>query len=175
MFKFFMIFILILVIMTIIGLIIQSIEKRNERKKHIQERQQMYQKREELKEKINKEVEKNKEELFALKKRQPYRKFNISGVTYENRQGLLRSILEFYGDEGVGRIELIPEPGNDYDPHAIRIDFIGKGTVGYVPVDRSEEIGHLISKKNYKIKWNIDTFYDEEDDRIYYMEIRLYS
>jgi HIRAN domain-containing protein len=33
------------------------------------------------------------------------------------------------------RVELVPEPTNEYDPHAIRIDAMTGETLGYVPAD----------------------------------------
>lgn len=33
------------------------------------------------------------------------------------------------------RVELVPEPMNEYDPHAIRVDALTGETLGYVPAD----------------------------------------
>ena len=33
------------------------------------------------------------------------------------------------------RVELVPEPTNEYDPHAIRVDAATGETLGYVPAD----------------------------------------
>lgn len=165
---------IILAILILIGLIIQKSEEVTERKKALNEYQKIYKEREELKVQISREAEEDKEELLELKNKQAYRKFNVSGVSFDNRQGLILSILEFYGEEGLGNIEFIPEPENEHDPHAIRIVFKDKGTIGYVPKDRSKEIGSLLAKKKYKTRWNIETFYDEEDYRMAYMELRLY-
>jgi hypothetical protein len=33
------------------------------------------------------------------------------------------------------RVELVPEPTNEFDPHAIRVDALTGETLGYVPAD----------------------------------------
>lgn len=33
------------------------------------------------------------------------------------------------------RVELVPEPANEYDPHAIRVDALTGETLGYLPAD----------------------------------------
>jgi len=104
------------------------------------------------------------------------RKFNVQGVTKDNRQQLILQIIKKHGTEGVGNISFIPEPDNEYDPKAIKIIFDEVGPIGYVPKDRNEEIGKLLAKKIYNIKWFASSFSpDDADGDIYYMEVRLYN
>lgn len=104
------------------------------------------------------------------------RKFNVQGVTKDNRQELLTQIVKEYGKEGAGNISLIPEPDNKYDTNAIKVMFDSIGHIGYVPKDRNESIRKLLSKKSYDIKWFTNSFSpDDADGDIYYMEVRLYK
>ena len=103
-----------------------------------------------------------------------FRKFNVSGVTYENRQQLISSIVRRHGPEGSRNILLTPEPENKHDPNAVRVVFEGIGVVGYVPKERAIDIADVLSKNSYKLKWTVKYYSKAKDREIGYMEVRLY-
>lgn len=125
--------------------------------------------------KTKREIRKSKKEkLKELNGRRAYRKFNVSGVTFENRQGLLNSIARKYGYEGINQITFIPEPNNDYDPNALKVKFEEVGVIGYVPKGRAVEISDILNRNDYIFKWNIEYYEKSHDEEVTYMEIRLY-
>lgn len=75
-----------------------------------------------------------------------YIEFNAAGVTFEDRQKILK---ELYEKNMAYDVVLVPEPGNAYDPNAIQVvlqytllDVLGKvsAVAGYIPADKQEEI-----------------------------------
>lgn len=112
--------------------------------------------------------------INELNERSAYRKFNISGVTHDGRQRKLHHIMRKYGSEGMGRIKFVPDPENEYDSNALEIVFEDIGILGYVPKDRAADIANTLNRRPYEVKWNIQSFDNERDKEITYMEIRLY-
>lgn len=134
--------------------------------------------------------------------------FRVAGVTKDGRQsiikkmvkdwkefneddiydGLKNSEIEDYGKvyevdiENWGKIDLIPEPDNEYDPNAIKVVHEEFGMLGYVPADETEKVKEII-KNDYKLNWKIVggnyKYYDDYEDKLkietltYGIEIRL--
>ena len=120
-------------------------------------------------------LEKEKEKLQKLNDRRPNRRFNVRGATYNDRQYLLNNITRRHGYQGIGKIKLVPEPDNKYDPNAIGIIFEDVGHIGYVPKELTESIAKFIDKDNFDVKWDIEWFENERSQEILYMEVRLYT
>ena len=115
-----------------------------------------------------------KDELKEVGPRRAFRKFNVSGVTYENRQQLLNSVVSRHGSEGTGGILLSSEPNNKYDPNAVKVIFEDIGVLGYVPKERAIDIASAIRKSNYEFKWAVKHYSKTKDKEVAYMEVRLY-
>lgn len=122
-----------------------------------------------------KEKSATKEKLNELNSRRASRSFNVAGVTFENRQAVIGTIVRRYGYEGLNNIELIPEPTNSHDKNAIKVIFKDIGQIGYISKDKNIGIKKYIDNNMYDIKWNIDSYDGDYDDYTYYMEIRLYT
>ena len=64
--------------------------------------------------------------------------FSIAGINY--RQGIKNYVGTFEG-------KLIPEPTNQYDPNAIRVEHSDGHHLGYIPSDDSDYLRNLIDNK----------------------------
>jgi|GEM_PF-7084492 len=63
----------------------------------------------------------------------------IAGVTHDFRQVAVSGLREGQS------LDLVPEPTNPHDPHAVAVFAKGK-TVGYVPAFKSEMVSEFIAK-----------------------------
>lgn len=115
-----------------------------------------------------------KEKIREFEKLRAYRKFNVSGVTYNGRQQLLHAVVRKRGRKGIGDISFAPDTDNKHDPNAIKIVFEEIGVIGYVPEERTLDIKKIIDKNKFEVKWDIDYFDKSENKEIIYMEIRMY-
>ena len=67
-----------------------------------------------------------------------YEDFNIAGINY--RKGIKNYVGTFEG-------RLIPEPNNEYDPYAIRVEHSDGHHLGYIPSDETDYLRNLVDNK----------------------------
>lgn len=115
---------------------------------------------------------------------------NIKSLMFENdeyswsNKDLLDAYIE--GDDipeyisTATHVELIPEPDNQYDPNAIRVEIEGV-KVGYVKSGSCSHVKNLLKSPNFKyvmidklIYGNIKHIYTDENDKDY-IEVREYD
>lgn len=115
---------------------------------------------------------------------------NIKSLMFENdeyswsNKDLLDAYIE--GDDipeyisTATHVELIPEPDNQYDPNAIRVEIEGV-KVGYVKSGSCSHVKNLLKSPNFKyvmidklIYGNIKHVYSDENDKDY-IEVREYD
>ena len=108
--------------------------------------------------------------------------FRVAGITMEDRQKRIKDavkeerefaelyegwsnkeILEMYSEgervyelniNGYSEIELIPEPGNKFDPNAIKVIHEDIGHVGYVPATYCKKVKKAI-EEGYELEWKL--------------------
>lgn len=115
---------------------------------------------------------------------------NIKSLMFENDEYSLSNtdLLDTYieGDNipeyisTATHVELIPEPDNQYDPNAIRVEIEGV-KVGYVKSGSCSHVKNLLKSPNFKyvmidklIYGNIKHVYSDENDKDY-IEVREYD
>lgn len=84
-----------------------------------------------------------------------YVDFNIAGINY--RKGIKNYVGKFEG-------RLIPEPNNEYDPNAIRIEHSDGHHLGYIPSDETDYLRNIVDNKfplSCKGEITEETDYDE--------------
>ena len=84
-----------------------------------------------------------------------YEEFNIAGINY--RRGIMNYVGKFEG-------RLIPEPNNEYDSNAIRIEHSDGHHLGYIPSDETDYLRNVVDNKfpvSCKGEITEETDYDE--------------
>lgn len=76
--------------------------------------------------------------------------YNIAGINY---RGDLTSAL------GTNEARLVPEPTNQHDPNAIRIELLDGTHVGYIPSNQTHEINNIENYKAYTIIRRTQTYF----------------
>lgn len=74
--------------------------------------------------------------------------FNVAGTSFENRQHYLMGAAR----RGISRVTLVREPGNPYDPNAIKVmTYIGdkRVPVGFVPKEIAREMAPQMDNGRY--------------------------
>lgn len=74
----------------------------------------------------------------------------VVGVTFENRQEILKQVYE---SGGRPEVRLVMEPTNPYDPFAVKVEFLAGGGwkhVGYIPKAVSEEVTLALQRGEIK-------------------------
>lgn len=104
--------------------------------------------------------------------------FNVAGVTFENRQEILREYYERSKDSFLGIITdltLKPDVYNLYSDTAVKICINGNRDIGFIPEEKSREIKELIEREHteYKAVGYIDWFTNENNEIIYYVKVEL--
>ena len=93
----------------------------------------------------------------------------VNGVMFEGRQKVLARLQ---GKEE-HTVELVLEPENKYDEHAVKVVMDDKH-IGYIPKEISHEISLLIQRKEII---DVDVYqlgsFKEGDDVIYFLEIEI--
>ena len=118
----------------------------------------------------------------TLKEKRAIAKFNVAGVTKEDRQILFKEMVKeekelldkdelydgytnseikdfggyYYEIDLYGfdcEISLVPEPDNEFDSKAIAVIHKDYGKLGYVPSEDCERIQNILNKNNYELKW----------------------
>ena len=127
----------------------------------------------------------NKDNLIKktnLKEKRAIAKFNVAGVTKEDRQILFKEMVKeekelldkdelydgytnseikdfggyYYEVDLYGydyEISLVPEPNNEFDSKAIAVIHKDYGKLGYVPSEDCDRIQNILDKNNYELKW----------------------
>jgi len=73
--------------------------------------------------------------------------FAVVGVTFDNRQDILKRIYPEYLNHVKIPVRLDPEPANIYDPYAIKVVLpTTEEIIGYVSKDFNKEILPIVSK-----------------------------
>lgn len=92
-----------------------------------------------------------------------YEDFNIAGINY--RKGIKNYVGTFEG-------KLIPEPNNEYDPNAIRIEHSDGHHLGYIPSDETDYLRNLVDNKfPVACKGEITEETDYDENRKYFQGI----
>lgn len=100
--------------------------------------------------------------------------FNVAGVSYHAKEleelliendeydlgkmelvesGLVDERVYKYLD-GIKNISLEPDPGNEYDPNAIKV--VADGVlIGFVPAERTKRIRNIVEARRYALSWDI--------------------
>ncbi len=92
-----------------------------------------------------------------------YEDFNIAGINY--RSGIKNYVGRFEG-------RLIPEPNNEYDPKAIRVEHSDGHHLGYIPSDETDYLRNLVDDK-FPVSCNVEITEkeDSEDNRKYFQGV----
>lgn len=92
-----------------------------------------------------------------------YEEFNIAGINY--RKGIKNYVGTFEG-------KLIPEPNNEYDSNAIRIEHSDGHHLGYIPSDETDFLRNLVNN-NFPVfcKGEITEEEDYDEKRKYFKGI----
>lgn len=73
--------------------------------------------------------------------------FAVVGVTFDNRQEILKRIYNDYLNHIKIPVRLDPEPANIYDPYAVKVVLSAtEEIIGYVSKDFNKDILQIISK-----------------------------
>ena len=92
-----------------------------------------------------------------------YEDFNIAGINY--RKGIKNYVGTFEG-------RLIPEPNNEYDPYAIRVEHSDGHHLGYIPSDETDYLRNLVDNKfPVTCKGEITEETDYDENRKYFQGI----
>lgn len=92
-----------------------------------------------------------------------YEDFNIAGINY--RKGIKNYVGTFEG-------RLIPEPNNEYDPNAIRVEHSDGHHLGYIPSDETDYLRNLVDNKfPVACKGEITEETDYDEKRMYFQGI----
>ena len=90
--------------------------------------------------------------------------FPVAGVTFESRQNTIKNLTDVFNSGKRFKVELEPEPNNEYDSNAIKVIVLNEGKkefIGYVPktLNKDQDNEYKIDNFNsmiYSILQNIE-------------------